>query len=103
MQSCAIPVNIFFVALKTTLPKFNVEPDNADAVQMNMSSKGGHSNSNFIGRVVETTLLHCGCQEKEQQQRRFATNEVLEGTKAARPQNEPLELGVGRSTYGWVT
>ena len=44
MQSYAIPVNMFFVALKTTLPKFNLEPDNADAVQMNMSSKGAHFN-----------------------------------------------------------
>ena len=45
MQSYAIPVNMFFmVALKTTLPKFTMEPDNADAVQMNMSSKGAHFN-----------------------------------------------------------
>lgn len=44
MQSYAIPVNMSFVALKTTLPKFTMEPDNADAVQMNMSSKGVHFN-----------------------------------------------------------
>lgn len=44
---------MFFVAL----PKFNLEPDNADAVQMNISSKRGPFQLEFIGRVVETTLL----------------------------------------------